>query len=273
MTRRQFKRQGIDEKRLASVEKRDRQRTIAAVRELAGLKGRGDQPTENYLLQIAKHIERSSIESDWNRWRRREPHRYNGSARDRVRAFFYWLRESQLSEHDTVLADAYFEVSNQLGVTVELDRDDFRGYGDVLFERLDEYIGASATEIEDAVVDYLLAIFRRAREWKPVILSDPKVALGRYGWRVWCEWVEEQGGRSAYLRPTEAKEREYDSRRELVDELHDLKSEALEVGGVDTLDEVGRGAAGLDGDALREFIARWRERLANGRAGRRGSTT
>lgn len=273
MTRRQWKREGIDHKRLANAEKRDRQRTIAAVRKLAGLKGRGDPASENYLLQIAKHVDRSTIEGDWNRWRRREPHRYSKPARDRVRSFFYWLTEGQLSAHDAIIADAYIEVADQLGVSIDIERDDFRGYGDILFERLDEFLADAGNTIEDATIDYLLAIFRRGQEWKPAILSDPKVSLGRYGWKVWNEWILEQGGRSQYLRPTHEKQREFAARRELVDELHDLKSEALEVGGVDMLDEVGKGANGLDEHELRAFIDRWREKLANAGSGRRGSTT
>lgn len=272
MSGKTWKRGGTDT-RLEQAEKRDRQRVIAELRKLAGIRGRGDKPTENYLLQCARNVSRSEVDAAWRRWRRAQPRHYSAPARDRIRAFYYWLTEAQLSQHDAVLASAYFEVAESLGIPVQLERDEFRGYGDILFERLDEFIGDAGNEIEDVAIDYLLAIFRRAQEWKPAILSDPKVSLGRYGWKVWQEWITDKGGRRAYLRPSHEKLADEHRRRELVDELHDLKSEALAIGGVEMLDEIGRGAHGLDDEELREFIATWRERLANAGQGRRGSIT
>lgn len=279
MTERQFKRGALNTHADVS-EKRARQKVIALVRKFSGLRGRDDRTVERYLLNLGKLIvgrgeDAGDVERLWRNWRRAEPQRYAAPSYDRVRQFYYWLKNSQLSIHDSVIADAYYTVAENLNVdsVTEIERSDFRGYGDVLVERLTEYRGEAGNEIEDLIVDYLLAVFRRALEWRPAILADLRVTLGKYGWKVWIEWVDKKGGRSAYLLPSLEKQHAHRSRRELIDELHELRTEAIDWGGVELYDEIGRKATGLDDGALRTLIDEWREKIGNGRKGRRGRAT
>ena len=276
---RQFKRDAPNTHADVS-EKRERQKVIAIVRKLSGLRGRDDRTVERYLLNLGKHIvgrgeSAGDVERLWRDWRRAEPNKYTTPSYDRVRQFYYWLKNSQLSIHDSVIAEAYYSVAENLNVdsVTEIERSDFRGYGDVIVERLTEFRGEAGNEIEDLIVDYLLAVFRRALEWKPAILADLRVTLGKYGWKVWIEWVDKKGGRSAYLLPSLEKQAANQSRRTLVDELHELKVAAIDYGGVELFDEIGRKATGLDDDALRKLIDTWRETIGNGRKGRRGRAT
>ena len=279
MTGRAFKRDAVNT-HAATSEKRERQRVIAVARRLAGLRGRGDKSAERYLLNLGKHIvarsmDAGDVEQLWKEWRRAEQHKYTAPAYDRVRMFYYWVKNSEVSLYDSVITEAYYTVGKTFNVdaVTEIERAEFRGFGDVLVERLIDFRGEAGNAIEDLIVDYMLAVFRRALEWKPAILTDLRVTLGRYGWKVWVEWVNEKGGRSAYLLPSLEKQAENRTRRELVDELHDLKMQAVDYGGVDLYDEIGRDATGLDDETLRKFIDDWRERIGNGGKGRRGSAT
>lgn len=279
MTERQFKR-GAPNTHADVSEKRARQKVIGVVRKLSGLRGRDDRTTERYLLNLGKQIvgrgeDAGDVERLWRNWRRAEPNKYSAPSYDRVRQFYYWLKNSQLSIHDAVIAEAYYTVAENLNVdsVTEIERSEFRGYGDVIVERLTEWRGEAGNAIEDLIVDYLLAVFRRALEWKPAILSDLRVSLGKYGWKVWIEWVDTKGGRSAYLLPSLERQAEHRSRRTLIDELHELRIEAIDYGGVELYDEIGRKATGLDDEALRKLIDDWRETIGNGRKGRRGRAT
>lgn len=279
MTARTFKRDAVNT-HAATSEKRERQRVIAVARRLAGLRGRADKSAERYLLNLGKHIvarsmDAGDVEQLWKEWRRAEQHKYTAPAYDRVRMFYYWVKNSEVSLYDHVIREAYYTVGKTFNVdsVTEIEKAEFRGFGDVLVERLIDFRGEAGNAIEDLIVDYMLAVFRRALEWKPAVLTDLRVTLGRYGWKVWIEWVNEKGGRSAYLLPSLEKQAENRTRRELVDELHDLKMQAVDYGGVDLYDEIGRDATGLDDEALRKFIDEWRERIGNGGKGRRGSAT
>ncbi len=215
---------------------------------------RNARPVINYMRNIGKRVqlETNTVEELLEEYLTWWPNVMGLGERQRVQAFFYYLRDHRPSDKDMIVMVTFEEVARQFDPSVKVDVRVFKGRAEALYDRLIEWLDGAGNPLEQVLIDYFKAGIKQSQNFNKTLVHTPKTFMENFGWKCWIEAMDEAGGRQQYLLPSKVEHKFNQEVRSDLDLVAEVKAKALAEGNIDLYDDLNE--AGFDLEAVDEVI-------------------
>ena len=218
-------------------------RISTELRKELGIKGALQEKHRWCVYHAAEILEKTqaNTEDSVRQWYKQCPEARRYVYSDKASCFYYWLRDEQLEEEDKLVQEAYMLLAREFITNVQVSQKVFKNKGLSLLCQINTWLGKDCgNHIDDVLIDYLLAVFKEIKKFKPALIQNPSTVLGSYGWSVFIAWIDkEYGGRKGYLLPTQEEENIAAKQRQTLVNITQLRQQALLKGRLDIYDKLG----------------------------------
>jgi hypothetical protein len=232
-------------------------RLSTELRRALGIKGALPEKAKWSIYHAAQLMEKIGSDDSQklvDTWYRNVPGADRYIYSDRASKFYYWLRDSRLEYEDSLVMEVYSLLATEYVGRLELQEKAFKEKGLVLLSRIAEWLSDNCgNELEDCLIDYLQAVFIEVKKYKPALIHNPAAILGDYGWSIFMAWIDKEfGGRKGYLLPTKQELRIANRQQQTLDDVTDLRHQALLAGNIELYDKLG--GCGINKEEIKQLI-------------------
>ena len=233
------------------------QQLSTQIRAELGIKGALPEKARWAVYHAAQLMEKTGnddVRYTVNTWYRAYPEAGRYVYSDKASKFYFWLRDEQLEEEDSLVLEAYLLIAREFVGKLSLPAKSFKNKGLALLLKLNDWLTAECgNELADVLIDYLRAVFSEMKKFKPALIQNPASALGDYGFSVFIGWIDTNyGGRKGYLLPTKEELKLARKQKQTLSVLTELRQEALLAGRIDLYDQLGQ--CGIDHDKIKSAL-------------------
>jgi hypothetical protein len=233
-------------------------RISTELRKELGIKGALQEKHRWCIYHAAEILEKTQADTldSVRLWYKQCPEARRYVFSDKASRFYYWLRDEQLEEEDKLVQEAYMLIAKEFVINIQISTKVFKNKGLSLLCQIHTWLGKDCgNHIDDVLIDYLLAVFKEVKKFKPALIQNPSTVLGSYGWSVFIAWIDtEYGGRKGYLLPTRKEEIIAAKKRQTLAVIAELRQQALLKGRLDIYDRLG--ACGIKTSEVMDLLTK-----------------